>query len=127
MAILDADKEGFLRSARSLIQTIGRAARNVNGHVIMYGDRITAAMELALEETRRRRELQGEYNRRHGITPATVKKSIMELSPASGTSGDLPPIVPQKREELERAGLPTDPDAKRVLVESLRARNARRR
>jgi excinuclease ABC subunit B len=84
VAILDADKEGFLRSPRSLIQTIGRAARNANGQVFMYADRITDAMKVAIEETERRRKLQDEYNQRHGITPATVTRAILELSPAGG-------------------------------------------
>ncbi|HEY6078460.1 MAG TPA: excinuclease ABC subunit UvrB [Polyangiaceae bacterium] len=85
VAILDADKEGFLRSPRSLIQTIGRAARNVNGQVYMYADRVTDAMKVAMDETSRRRKLQHEYNQKHGITPATVVRAIMDqLSPASG-------------------------------------------
>ncbi|HYJ09435.1 MAG TPA: helicase-related protein, partial [Polyangiaceae bacterium] len=84
VAILDADKEGFLRSARSLIQTIGRAARNSNGQVYMYADRITDAMKLAIEETGRRRKLQHEYNQQHGITPSTIKRAIMEMSPSGG-------------------------------------------
>jgi len=84
VAILDADKEGFLRSPRSLIQTIGRAARNANGQVYMYADRITDAMKLAISETERRRKLQAEYNEKHGITPATVVRAIMEMSPAGG-------------------------------------------
>lgn len=78
IAILDADKEGFLRSERSLIQTIGRAARNENGHVIMYADKITNSMEMAINETKRRRAIQEEYNEKHGITPQTIKKDIRE-------------------------------------------------
>ena len=79
VAILDADKEGYLRSYRSLIQTAGRAARNVDGRVIFYGDLVTDSMRLAIEETDRRRGIQAEYNRVHGITPASVKKGIPEL------------------------------------------------
>lgn len=79
VAILDADKEGFLRSERSLIQTIGRAARNANGHVIMYADTITKSMEIAINETKRRRAIQEAYNREHGIVPKTIQKDIPDV------------------------------------------------
>jgi excinuclease ABC subunit B len=79
VAVLDADKEGFLRSQVSLIQTIGRAARNVNGRVILYADTITASMKRAMEETSRRREIQARYNAENGITPQTVKRNISDL------------------------------------------------
>jgi excinuclease ABC subunit B len=85
VAIFDADKEGFLRSPRSLIQTIGRAARNVNGRVIMYADNVTPAMKNAMEETNRRRAVQGAYNEKHGIVPQTVVRAVMNINPASGT------------------------------------------
>ena len=79
VAILDADKEGFLRSETSLIQTIGRAARNSEGHVVMYADTITDSMRNAIEETKRRREIQNEYNIEHNITPTTIKKAVRDL------------------------------------------------
>jgi excinuclease ABC subunit B len=79
VAILDADKEGFLRSERSLIQTFGRAARNVNGQVILYADQMTGSMDQAILETNRRRKIQEDYNKVHHITPQTVKKSIRNI------------------------------------------------
>ncbi|RUM27932.1 MAG: excinuclease ABC subunit B [Aquifex sp.] len=79
VAIMDADKEGFLRSYQALIQTIGRAARNVHGRAILYADRITKAMEKAIQETNRRRKIQEEFNKRHGITPKSIKKPVKEL------------------------------------------------
>jgi excinuclease ABC subunit B len=112
VAILDADKEGFLRSPRSLIQTIGRAARNANGQVYMYADRITDAMKVAMDETNRRRKLQQEYNEKHGITPATVKRAILEMSPSSGQTdyyavpkghGDRPGTAERKRPDRKAA------------------------
>lgn len=88
VAILDADKEGFLRSERSLIQTIGRAARNENGHVIMYADRITKSMGIAIEETKRRREKQEAYNKEHGITPRTIQKEVRDVIRATMAAED---------------------------------------
>ena len=79
VAILDADKEGFLRSETSLIQTVGRAARNSNGRVIMYADKMTDSMNRAITETNRRREIQQQYNEDHGITPTTINKKVRDL------------------------------------------------
>ena len=88
VAILDADKEGFLRSERSLIQTSGRAARNANGQVIMYADKITNSMEIAINETKRRRTIQEEYNKKHGITPKTIQKEIRDVIRATQAAED---------------------------------------
>ncbi len=90
VAILDADKEGFLRSDTSLIQTIGRAARNAKGTVIMYADTITGSMHRAISETERRRKLQAEYNKEHGITPQTIKKGVYEVIEATVKDTDIP-------------------------------------
>jgi len=79
VAILDADKVGFLRSATSLIQTAGRAARNINGKVLMYADRMSSAMEEAIRETDRRRKIQQEYNKVHDIVPETIKKKVVDI------------------------------------------------
>ena len=83
VAILDADKQGFLRSESSLIQTIGRAARNAGGKVIMYADELTPAMENAIRETKRRRDIQSAYNEKHGIVPKTIRKDIREVIEAT--------------------------------------------
>ncbi|WP_124221321.1 excinuclease ABC subunit UvrB [Aquisalibacillus elongatus] len=88
IAILDADKEGFLRSERSLVQTIGRAARNENGEVIMYADKITKSMQYAMDETNRRRSIQMEYNEKHGITPKTIKKEVRDVIKATYESDE---------------------------------------
>ena len=79
IAIMDADKQGFLRSSRSLIQTIGRCARNARGHVIMFADTISEAMQIAIKETERRRKVQEEYNKVHNITPKTIQKEIRDV------------------------------------------------
>jgi excinuclease ABC subunit B len=108
VAILDADKEGFLRSPRSLIQTIGRAARNAHGRVIMYADRITPAMKHAISETERRRDMQRQYNLDHGITPETVTRAILDVVTQSGERDYY--AVPTRRagEALERGSAQRD-------------------
>ena len=99
IAILDADKEGFLRSTRSLIQTIGRCARNASGHVIMYGDKITDSMEQAISETARRRAIQEKYNEEHNITPTTIKKEIREVISNIDTVQGKKTKKPSKKEQ----------------------------
>ena len=99
VAILDADKEGFLRSERSLIQTAGRAARNINGEVILYADTITGSMQRALDETKRRRKIQEEYNKKMGITPETVKSNIKDILNSMYESDYW--TVPKIAEEIE--------------------------
>lgn len=109
VTILDADKEGFLRSERSLIQTIGRAARNSNGKVIMYADKITKSMDIAINETKRRREIQEAYNLEHGITPTTIKKKVPELIRATFVAeedgdyeGKVRTLRPKNKKEREK-------------------------
>ena len=99
VAILDADKEGFLRSETSLIQTVGRAARNADGHVIMYADQWTDSMRRAIEETERRRNIQQAYNEVHGITPTTIKKAVRDL------------IRISKKVEVESLDMEKDPES----------------
>ena len=105
VAILDADKEGFLRSSTSLIQTIGRAARNAEGHVIMYADTITDSMKAALEETNRRREIQMKYNEEHGITPQTIKKAVRDLISISKVIAKEEMQFERDAEEMDREEL----------------------
>ena len=102
IAILDADKEGFLRSTRSLIQTIGRCARNENGHVIMYADKMTDSMKEAIEETKRRRNIQEEYNKEHGIIPKTIEKEIREVVSNVDLSNDKKPTKKMTKKEIEK-------------------------
>ncbi len=109
VAILDADKEGFLRSETSLIQTIGRAARNAEGKVIMYADSVTPSMERALKETYRRREIQLQYNKEHGITPKTIKKSVAEILEIS------------KRDTIDKKGKRLSRQEKEKMIKALTA------
>ena len=114
VAILDADKEGFLRSETSLIQTVGRAARNAEGEVIMYADSVTPSMERAITETERRRSIQSEYNRLHGITPKTIVKDIrdvIEITPKQELKNEW-----KRMSAAERAGM-----IKRLTVEMKQA------
>jgi excinuclease ABC subunit B len=123
VAILDADKEGFLRSETSLIQTIGRAARNVNGQVIMYADKFTPSMERAISETNRRRGLQQAFNAEHGIEPQTIRKQVTDILASIRPSEDRRAPVPEKLGKskqktltaAELKGLPTD-DLRRLIL-----------
>ena len=124
VAILDADKEGFLRSETSLIQTVGRAARNAEGHVIMYANTVTQSMRAAIDETNRRRSVQQAYNEEHGITPTTIKKSVRDLisitkeaaqtvnkldkDPESMTRKELEKIITKIRKQMEKAAADLD-------------------
>lgn len=114
VAILDADKEGFLRSERSLIQTIGRAARNADGRVIMYGDRITDSMDKALKETERRRTIQVAYNEKHGITPQTIRKKIHSVIEATK-------VAEQKSDYLTGAGGKLSKKERQSVIQRLEA------
>jgi excinuclease ABC subunit B len=121
VCIMDADKEGFLRNERSLIQTIGRAARNVNGHVILYADHVTHNMQLAMDETRRRRLLQEQYNEEHGITPATIIREV-DSPLAALVAGDFLEVE-LERPKMRKAGadpVPEDPRRIPNLVLQLR-------
>ncbi len=111
VGILDADKEGLFRSETSLIQTIGRAARNVNGTVIMYADKMTDSMKRAIDETDRRRKIQSDYNKKHGIVPKTVIKDVrdvIEISVKNKTKGEKPKKLNKKEKELEIKRLSTE-------------------
>ena len=135
VAILDADKEGFLRSETSLIQTIGRAARNSEGHVIMYADKITDSMRLALDETKRRRAIQMKYNEEHGITPTTVKKSVrdaisifkkvaaeelrMEKDPESMSTKELEKLIKDIEKQMKKTAAELNFEAAAELRDKL--------
>ena len=106
VAILDADKEGFLRSHRSLTQTAGRAARNVNGKVIMYADSITESMQKTIDETLRRREKQLEYNAQHHITPTQIKRSIKEILPTKNIS--MGTNIANEKMKLQKYDIPSE-------------------
>ena len=105
VAILDADKEGFLRSETSLIQTIGRAARNSEGHVIMYADTMTDSMRNAIEETNRRRAIQEEYNKEHNIKPTTIKKAVRDLIAVSKAVAETEVKLQKDPESMSRKEL----------------------
>ena len=125
VGILDADKEGFLRSATGLVQTIGRAARNAEGRVLLYADTMTDSLKIAVEETNRRRQVQEEYNRAHGITPTTITKAIRELDPSLGYLDadylDVEQVAAEKGKKRKRRG-EVVPDAAELpkLLEDLK-------
>ncbi|MDD5748903.1 MAG: UvrB/UvrC motif-containing protein, partial [Actinomycetota bacterium] len=105
VAIFDADKQGFLRSERSLIQTMGRASRNVNGMVILYADECSPAMKAAIRETQRRRKLQDEFNRKHGINPKTIQKEVKDILDVALSSNRPAEDIMEKAKQLPREKL----------------------
>lgn len=119
VAILDADKEGFLRNQRSLVQTIGRAARNVNGRVIMYADKITESMQIAIDETNRRRRIQQEYNIKHNITPRTISKSKDAIMGQTKVADSKKSIKKYYSEDLHTETVAADPVVKYMSKEDL--------
>ncbi|MBR5980229.1 MAG: UvrB/UvrC motif-containing protein, partial [Oscillospiraceae bacterium] len=135
VAILDADKEGFLRSETSLIQTIGRAARNSEGHVVMYADNVTESMDRAIKETERRRAIQMKYNEEHGITPTTIRKSVRDLisisravskeeqrfekDPESMDRGELEKLIEKVEKQMRRAAADLDFEAAAELRDQM--------
>ena len=126
VAILDADKEGFLRSSTSLIQTIGRAARHAEGRVILYADKVTDSMDVALKETARRRTKQIEFNKKHGITPRGIKKEIPDLikdfNDLTGTKVESAEKLPDSIEDLKKQMLAAAEDLNFELAAKLRDR-----
>ena len=135
VAILDADKEGFLRSETSLIQTIGRAARNSEGHVIMYADKVTDSMRLAIDETERRRKIQMAYNQEHGITPKTIQKAVrdqisiskkvaaeelkLEKDPESMSRKELEKLIGEVTKRMKKAAAELDFESAAELRDKL--------
>ena len=126
VAILDADKEGFLRSSTSLIQTIGRAARHAEGRVILYADKITGSMDVALKETARRRKKQIEFNKKNGITPKGIQKEIPDLikdfNDLTGTKVESAEKLPDSIEDLKKQMLAAAEDLNFELAAKLRDR-----
>jgi excinuclease ABC subunit B len=120
VAILDADKEGFLRSETSLIQTIGRAARNVEGQVVMYADDVTDSMRRAINETNRRRALQLDYNREHGIDPQTIRKRVSDILELV-QSREAPGVERRRREVADRKPIDLPAEDLGRLIQSLEA------